>query len=146
MDMDRGSIYIYTGEDAGRASAPWDLAVEAAAEGRSVVLIRFSEAREWEDSAFIRRMEPEIRLFHFEAAYGLSYAKKVLAVSECDLLILDGILDLAEKKDITAAELKELLENRRETDVLLTGSGVSREISSLADRSFCVLPFVPEKH
>lgn len=136
MDMDRGSIYIYTWEDAGRFSAPWGPAVEAAAEGRSVVMIRFSEGREWEDSAFIRRMEPEIRLFHFEAAYGLSYAKKVLSVSECDLLILDGVLELAEKQSITAAELKELLENRRETDVLLTGSSVPREISSLADRVF----------
>lgn len=145
MDMDRGSIYIYTGDGLEGFSAPWGLAVEAAAEGRSVVMIRFSEDREWEDSAFIRRMEPEIRLFHFEAAYGLSYAKKVLSVSECDLLILDGIMDLTERENITAAELEELLENRRETDVLLTGSTVSREIRSMADRIFCGSSFVAEK-
>lgn len=136
MDMDRGSIYIYTGDNLGEFPAPWGMAVEAAAEGRSAVMIRFSEEREWEDSDFIRRMEPEIRLFHFEAAYGLGYAKKVLAVSECDLLILDGILDLTEQENITSAELRELLENRHETDVLLTGSSVSREICRLADRVF----------
>lgn len=136
--MDRGGIYIYTGESWGGFAAPWGLAVEAAAEGRPVVMIRFTESQEWEDSGFIRRMEPEIRLFHFEAAYGLSYAKKVLTVSECELLILDGILDLTQQGSITAEELEGLLENRHETDVLLTGSSVSREISRLADAVYCL--------
>lgn len=136
--MDRGGIYIYTGESRGGFTAPWGLAVEAAAEGRPVVMIRFTESQEWEDSGFIRRMEPEIRLFHFEAAYGLSYAKKVLTVSECELLILDGILDLTQQGSITAEELEGLLENRHETDVLLTGSSVSREISCLADAVYCL--------
>ena len=122
----------------GVCAAAWGMAVEFAAEGRPVVMIRFSEGGELEDSLFIRRMEPEIRLFHFEAAYGLSYAKKVLAVSECDLLILDGVLELAEKKIITAKDLKELLENRHETDVLLSGGRLQEELRILADEVFCM--------
>ena len=51
----------------------------------------------------------------------------------CDLLILDEVLVLVEKEIIAAEELKELLDSRRETDVILTGSSLSEEILTLAD-------------
>ena len=115
--MDRGSIYIYTGDGRGKSPAAWGMALQAAAEGKKVVIIQFLKGRELADSAFIRRMEPEIRLFHFEKSdenymelpeekkreacvnirNGLGYAKKVLSVAECDLLILDEVLVLVEK-------------------------------------------------
>lgn len=153
IDMNRGSIYIYTGDGRGKSPAAWGRAMQAAAEGRSVVIIQFLKGKGLADSAFIRRMEPEIRLFHFEKSdenymelpedkkkeecvnirNGLGYAKKVLSVSECDLLILDEVLGLVEKEIITVEDLKELLESRRETDVILTGSSMCDEICVLAD-------------
>lgn len=151
--MDRGNIYIYTGDGRGKSPAAWGRAVQAAAEGRSVVIIQFLKGKGVADSGFIRRMEPEIRLFHFEKSdenyrelseekrkeesvnirNGLGYAKKVLSVAECDLLILDEVLGLVENEIITVEDLKELLESRRETDVILTGSSLSDEICVLAD-------------
>ena len=64
--MDRGSIYIYTGDGRGKSPAAWGRALQAAAEGKKVVIIQFLKGRGLADSAFIRRMEPEIRLFRFE--------------------------------------------------------------------------------
>lgn len=152
-DMNRGNIYIYTGDGRGKSPAAWGRAMQAAAEGRSVVIIQFLKGKGIADSAFVRRMEPEIRLFHFEKSdenymelsedkkkeecvnirNGLGYAKKVLSVAECDLLILDEVLGLVEKEIITVDDLKELLESRRETDVIMTGSSMSDEICVLAD-------------
>lgn len=54
-------------------------------------------------------------------------------MAECDLLILDEVLGLVEKEIITVDDLRELLESRRETDVILTGSSMSDEICALAD-------------
>ncbi len=153
IDMDKGSIYIYTGDGRGKSPAAWGRALQAAAEGKKVVIIQFLKGRGLAHSAFIRRMEPEIRLFHFEKSdenymelpeekkreecvnirNGLGYAKKVLSVAECDLLILDEVLVLVEMGIITVEELKELLESRRETDVILTGSSLNDEICILAD-------------
>ena len=45
----------------------------------------------------------------------------------------DEVLVLVEKEIITVEELKELLESRRETDVILTGSRLSDDILVLAD-------------
>lgn len=68
--MDRGNIYIYTGDGRGKSPAAWGRALQAAAEGGSVVVIQFLKGKGIADSAFIRRMEPEIRLFHFEKSDG----------------------------------------------------------------------------
>lgn len=151
--MDRGNIYIYTGDGRGKSPAAWGRAMQAAAEGKSVVVIQFLKGKGLSDSPFIRRMEPEIKLFHFEKSdenymelseekkreecinirNGLGYAKKVLSVAECDLLILDEVLGLIEKEIITVDDLRELLECRHETDVILTGTRLNDEICILAD-------------
>lgn len=151
--MERGNIYIYTGDGRGKSPAAWGRAMQAAAEGRSVVIIQFLKGKGLSDSSFIRRMEPEIKLFHFEKSdenymelteekkkeecinirNGLGFAKKVLSVAECDLLILDEVLGLVEKEIITVEDLKELLECRHETDIILTGTSLCDEICILAD-------------
>lgn len=151
--MERGNIYIYTGDGRGKSPAAWGRAMQAAAEGKSVVIIQFLKGKGLSDSSFVRRMEPEIKLFHFEKSdenymelseekkreecinirNGLGFAKKVLSVAECDLLILDEVLVLIEKEIIAVEELKELLECRHETDVILTGTTLSDEICILAD-------------
>lgn len=151
--MEKGNIYIYTGDGRGKSPAVLGRALQTAAEGKTVVIIQFLKGRGLADSSFMRRMEPEIKLFHFEKSNenymelseekkkeecinirnGMAYAKKVLSVAECDLLILDEVLGLVEKEIITVEELKELLECRHETDVILTGADLIQEILVLAD-------------
>ena len=128
-------------------------AVQAAVEGKRVVIIQFLKGKGLGDSDFLRRMEPEIKLFRFEKSdgnfvelpeekkqeeiqnirNGIGFAKKVLTTGECDLLILDEVLGLVEKDIITEDDLKALLECRGDTDVILTGITLNDEICVLAD-------------
>ena len=151
--MAEGCIYIYTGDGRGKSPAASGGAVQAAVEGKRVVIIQFLKGKGLGDSDFLRRMEPEIKLFRFEKSdgnfvelpeekkqeeiqnirNGIGFAKKVLTTGECDLLILDEVLGLVEKDIITEDDLKALLECRGDTDVILTGITLNDEICVLAD-------------
>lgn len=151
--MDKGMIHIYTGDGRGKSPAAIGRAVQAAVEGKSVVIIQFLKGKGLSDSEYIRRLEPEIKLFHFEKSdenyvelseekkreetinirNGINYAKKVLTIGECDLLILDEVLGLVEKEIISVEDLKALLECHGSTDVILTGVNLCDDICVLAD-------------
>ena len=151
--MAKGLIYIYAGDGRGKSPAAIGRAVQAAAEGKSVMIIQFLKGKGLGESDFVRRMEPEIRLFHFEKSgenfeqlseekkqeeignirNGLNFAKKVLATGECDLLILDEVLGLVERNIVTVEDVKAMLESREETSVILTGIKLRDEICVLAD-------------
>ena len=110
--------------------------------------------RDRTNSEFVKRLEPEIKIFRFEKSdedyvnlseerkteewqnirNGLNFAKKVLYTGECSLLILDEVLGLIDKGIITVEELKNLLDARDEdTSVILTGIFANEEICMLAD-------------
>ncbi len=151
--MAKGLIYIYAGDGRGKSPAAIGRAVQAAAEGKSVMIIQFLKGKGLGESDFVRRMEPEIRLFHFEKSgenfeqlseekkqeeignirNGLNFAKKVLATGGCDLLILDEVLGVVERNIVTVEDVKAMLESREETSVILTGIKLRDEICVLAD-------------
>ena len=68
--MAEGCIYIYTGDGRGKSPAAIGRAVQAAVEGKRVVIIQFLKGKGLGDSDFLRRMEPEIKLFRFEKSDG----------------------------------------------------------------------------
>lgn len=151
--MDRGNIYIYTGDGHGKSPAAWGRAIQAATEGKKVVIIQFLKGKSMANSEFLRRLEPEIKLIQFEKSEenfeelskekqqeevanirnGLNYAKKVLSVSECDLLILDEVLGLVDNGILSKEELRSLVDTRHDTDVILTGVKMDDEICFMAD-------------
>ena len=151
--MAKGSIYIYSGEGKGKSAAAIGRAVQAATEGKSVVIIQFLKGKGLEDSDFLKRMEPEIKLFRFEKSggifeqlpedkkqeeignikNGINFARKVLATGECDLLVLDEVLGLLEKDIVDGEELRGILESREDTDIILTGIKLPDSICILAD-------------
>lgn len=151
--MAKGPIYIYSGEGRGKSSAAIGRAVQAATEGKSVVIIQFLKGRGLEDSEFLKRMEPEIKLFRFEKSdenyeqlseekkqeeianikNGINFAKKVLATGECDLLVLDEVLGLLEKGIVEQEELIAMLNSREDTGVILTGILLPDSVCILAD-------------
>lgn len=151
--MAKGKVCIYTGDGRGKSPAALGRAVQAAAEGKSVVIIEFLKGKGLGDSEFLRRMEPEIKLFHFEKSdenfealteekkqeeilnirNGMNFAKKVLATGECNLLILDEVLGLVEKKIVTVEDVKAMLECREETGIILTGIKLDGDLCFLAD-------------
>lgn len=152
--MNKGMIQIYSGDGHGKSPAALGKAVQAAVQGDNVVIIQFLKGKGLEESDFLKRLEPEIKLFRFEKSdenfselpderkkeeiqnikNGMNFAKKVLSTGECNLLILDEVLGLIEKEIITVEELKNVLECRSEnTDIILTGITLNDEVCILAD-------------
>ena len=151
--MAKGLVYICAGDGRGKSPAALGRALQAAMEGANVVIIQFLKGSSAKNSDFLRRMEPEIKLFTFEKSdenyedlsetkkqeenanirNGINFARKVLATRECDLLILDEVLRLTEKGIVPVEELKAILECREDTDIILTGVRLSDEICILAD-------------
>lgn len=151
--MAKGSIYIYSGDGRGKTSAAIGRAVQAATEGKSVVIIQFLKGRGLEDSEFLKRLEPEIKLFRFEKSgenfeqlpeekkqeeianirNGINFAKKVLTTGECDLLVLDEVLGLVEKGIVDGQVIQSVLESREDTEIILTGINLPDSICILAD-------------
>ncbi len=152
--MKQGLIHIYSGDGHGKSPAALGKAVLSAAAGENVVIIQFLKDKGVNDSEFITRLEPEIKIFRFEKSdvnfdelseekkseesmnikNGLNFAKKVLTTGECDLLILDEVLGLIDNQIITVEDLKNLLEARdEETDIIMTGISMSDELCKLAD-------------
>lgn len=152
-NMEKGTVHIYMGDGRGKSPAALGRAMQAAVAGRSVVIIQFLKGKGLEDSEFVRRMEPEIKLFRFEKSdenfeqltpekkdeeimnirNGMNYARKVLSTGECNLLVLDELLGLLEKNIITVEDVKNLLEQRGDTDIILTGISLCDEVKALAD-------------
>ena len=153
--MKRGTIHIYSGDGHGKSPAALGRAVSMACQGKSVVIIQFLKGRGLEDSDFLRRMEPEIKLFRVEKSEGnfaelsieqqadeiinikngLNFAKKVLCTGGCDLLILDEVLRLIDNGIISVEELKGILDMRSDEsmDVIMTGTTLSADVCVLAD-------------
>ena len=146
-------IHIYSGDGHEKLPVALGKAVEAAIAGKQVVIIQFLKGKGLNDSKFLSRLEPEIKLFRFEKSdedfeslpedkkqeeianirHGLNFAKKVLTTGECDLLILDEVLGLVEKGIIAACDLQAILDFREDTDVILTGEKLSDEVCILGD-------------
>ena len=119
--MEKGMIYIYSGEGHGKSPAALGRALQTACRGENVVIIRFLKGRGLSDSDFVKRLEPEIKIFRFEKSdenfvnlseerkseeignikNGLNFAKKVMNTDECSLLILDEVLELLDNDIIS---------------------------------------------
>lgn len=152
--MKKGMIYIYSGEGHGKSPAALGRALQTACRGEDVVIIRFLRGRGLADTAFVKRLEPEIKIFRFEKSEenfadlsqerkedeifniknGLNFAKKVMNTNECSLLILDEVLELLDNRIISIVELKNLLLCKpEEMDIIMTGATSNQEVCGLAD-------------
>ena len=161
--MDKGLVHIYCGKGKGKTTAAVGKAVKAACEGKNVVIVQFLKAKEEDEIGFLKRLEPEIKVFRFEKyeesfemlsaekqeeeilnmKNALNFAKKVLVTQGCDVLILDEVLGLIPNGIVTEEELRTLLGARSPyTDVILTGMYGAREVWDIVDE---VIELVPHK-
>ena len=152
LAMEKGRIQIYSGEGHGKSPAALGRAIQAACEGEYVVIIQFLKGRGLTESEFVKRLEPEIKIFRFEKSEedfshlsderkeeegrniknGLNFAKKILNTGECTLLILDEVLGLIDNGIITVEELKNLLSGKpEEMDIIMTGIITVEELKAL---------------
>ena len=153
--MEKGLIKVYSGEGHGKSAAALGRAIQVASAGEDVVLINFLKG--YQNEAFLKRMEPEVKIFRFEKSEeeyahlsdehkqeeirniknGLNFAKKVLTTGECSLLILDEVLGLIDNGIITIEDLSHILEAKAEdVSIILTGIHLNDAVCQLADEIF----------
>lgn len=153
--MEKGLIQVYSGEGHGKSAAALGRAIQTAAAGKEVVIINFLKGSQSEE--FLKRMEPEIKIFRFEKSEeefsllseerkqeeiqniknGLNFAKKVLATGGCSLLILDEVLGLIDNGIITIEDLGHILDAKDdEVGIILTGIKLNDDVCQLADEIF----------
>ena len=152
--MSTGKVQVYYGDGRGKTSAALGYAIHEASKGSSVVIIQFLKQKDDDEISFIRRLEPEIRLFRFQKSEkyydelseqeqfeeqmnmknGMNYARKVLQTGECSILILDEVLGLLDNGIVSDEELINLIAAKsEETDLILTGRVISEAIIEHAD-------------
>ena len=152
--MNQGFVHIICGGGKGKTSSALGQGISAASEGKSVIIIQFLKRKQRDEIGFIKRLEPEIKLFRFEKTEksfedlsedekkeecqnlknAVNFARKVLVTEECDVLILDEILGLLEYGIVTVDEIRSLLAaNDGNMEIIMTGIYEARELWDMVD-------------
>ena len=151
--MDKGKITVFSGNGKGKTAAALGIALDAAADGKTVVVIQFLKGKGLAEAEFCKRMEPEIKIFRFEKSdvdfedrtshqqaddvesirNSLGFARKVLVTGECDMLIMDEVLGLIDNGIISVSELRDLVDHRGDTEVIFTGRVMDDELCVFVD-------------
>lgn len=155
--MAAGNVQVYYGQGRGKSPAAFGQAIKAAAEGKTVIIIQFLKGKMDEELDFMKRLEPEIKIFRFEKSEehysrlspeeqteeaknirnGLNFSKKVLVTGECNLLILDEVLGLVDNGLLTLEDLENVIHAKSEdTEIILTGRVLREEFRDIADEIY----------
>lgn len=152
--MEKGLIRIYCGEGKGKSTASLGRALVCASEGKEVFVVQFLKGKMTGTLEYFQRLEPEIKVFRFEKEElyyeeltkeqqedearniknGLNFVHKVLAIGECDVVVLDEILGLVDLGIITVEEVIALIQTKSEDmEMILTGRNLPEELEDYAD-------------
>lgn len=150
----KGYVYIYYGEGKGKTTLAIGQGIRAIGEELTVVMIQFLDYNNTKETIPLKKLEPEFRIFRFEKMRtsiddiddvlkkeikgeirnAFNFTRKIIETGECDMLILDGIIEAVEKEYIEQTELCELLEKRLSyMDVILTGQTLHTMIADKSD-------------
>lgn len=152
--MEKGLVKIYCGEGKGKSTSSLGRALVCASEGKEVFMIQFLKGRHTGTLDFLKRLEPEVKVFRFEkmSKYyenlsddekkeencnirnGVNFARKVIGIGECDVLILDEFLGLVDLGIIHVDDVIQLIRNKpEEMELILTGRNLPEVLVDEAD-------------
>ncbi len=162
--MKNGWIEVICGSGRGKTALAMGKGLTEVADQKSVIMIQFLRGcdRKEEGQQLLQRLEPEFKIFRFEKAdayfdklseeekaeelinirNGFNFAKKVIATGECDLLILDEVLEIVNQNIVSLAEFENFL--RAKTDdmcLLLTGTSFPEELKAYVN-AFSVIDYI----
>ena len=156
--MRKGQISIYYGEGKGKTCVAVGRGLRAVGDEMRVVMIQFLDYHNTKELSVLKKLEPDFRTFRFEkhreaenideAAMkeisseirnAFNFSNKIVDTGECEMLMLDGVLECVEKEYLTEEELIELIEKRPDyMDILLTGTMLPKKLSEKADSIYCI--------
>ena len=155
--MGSGRVQIYYGDGRGKSTAALGYALQTATAGKNVFLIHFLKGKMADESAFMQRLEPEIKIFHFEKSEGryeelseqekteenrnikngVNFARKVLLNDECSLLVLDELLGVIDHAVVTKEDVQALFDAKaEETQIIVTGRKLPDYLRDMADEIY----------
>ena len=152
--MASGKVMIFMGDGYGKSAAAFGIAMKRASENDRVVIIQLLKGKVITESEFTKRLEPEIKIFRFEKSKidyrdrspeeqeeaaanirnGLAFARKVLGTGQCNLLVLDEVLEVVNLGIISVDDLADLVESDIDTDIIITGKEMDIGVCRFADR------------
>jgi len=162
--MDSGRVQIYYGDGHGKSMAALGCAVREANEGGTVFIIQFLKGRLAMEPEFMKRLEPEIKIFYFEKSQecyeelsekekleenmnlknGVNFARKVLLTGECSMLVLDEMLGVIDNGVISREDVESLLGARTDdTKLILTGRTLPDYLKKYADGIYKIVTVQP---
>ena len=151
--MEKENVRIYYGSGKGKTALTLGMAMMYAGEGKSVFVIQFLKGRMGEQLDYMKSLEPDVKVFRFEKSTryfediseeekqeeiinirnGLNFARKVLKIGECDVLILDEALGLVDLGSIGSQDLKDIIEAGDDsTQLILTGINLPEGMADCA--------------
>ncbi|SFB21047.1 cob(I)alamin adenosyltransferase [Acetitomaculum ruminis DSM 5522] len=152
-----GKKIIYYGSGKGKSMAALGFAVQYAGLGESVDVIQCLKTKNINETNFLQRLEPEIKMFRFEKSEcsfedlsqeekqeekiniknGLNFAKKVLCTGECTMLVLDEALGLIDEGIVDAEEIIDILQaGNEDTSVIITGRNMCEKLRDYVDEIY----------
>ncbi len=152
--MDKGLVHIYCGDGKGKTTAAVGLGMRAIGNDYKVIMIQFLKCGDSGECKIIREIEPRFNVFNFEKKRGftwelndeekaelkseignaLMFATKVMNTRQCDLLILDEVLNALSLGFITEEQMCEIIDNKPdEIELVLTGRDAPESIKERAD-------------
>lgn len=152
--MRRGHIYLYHGEGRGKTTIAIGQGIRAVGEELNVIMIQFLDYNNNKEYIPLKNLEPAFKIFRFEKIRAnvdhnneasckelkselqnaFNFSKKIMETGECDILILDGILDAVSKNYICEDDLYEVLGRRPSyMDIILTGETMTDKIGEKSD-------------
>jgi len=149
---EKGLVYVFTGDGKGKTSTALGVAVRAVCAGLKVAWVSWYKDNSWPISEkklprlldidmyflgkgfYISKNSSALKSEHKEAALAaLGKAKQILKAGQHELLVCDELNSLVKDGLLTAGEIKEMVEARGKTHLVLTGRNAPKEIIKLAD-------------
>lgn len=152
--MEKGFVKIYCGEGKGKSTSSLGRAPVCAGEGKEVFMIQFLKGRYTGTLDYLKRLEPEVKVFRFEKMSrfyeelsedeqreeelnirnGVNFARKVVSIGECDVLILDEFLGLVDLGIIAVEDVIQIIRHKpEEMELILTGRNLPEALVDEAD-------------
>ncbi len=153
--MDKGKVQVIYGSGKGKTGAALGRAIQMLNQGKTVIVIQFLKgSTAGTDSEILKRLEPELKIFRFEKQTvgfkdlspeekqeelmnirnGLNFAKKVIRTGECDLLILDEILELLDYGIMDEDQIRAMVQEKEDgMELILTGRRCPDGLKSAVD-------------